>query len=380
MKASSLSWSLFSLHPQAKTIREFDERFTSIMFGYPTNDDYYHDASPCHRLKSVQVPMLCLNAADDVFSPSHGELSAASPLGFLPRTANAHGASPSLSFPPQPSQWRRWSRIPTWRCSSRVTAATSASWRGCGRGRAPTWTECSSSSPRPSLNRAADSKTSPDKRREQRKPPRFSSFLFQSFHLAFHPSCIPSCVTSNSSCHSFILPSPPSLLFFFFLPLLSSFPPILSFSFPPLTSLEIFAHRPTHSPAIKQNTNKTATFFLPSYLTFYCIWHSFIYLITANVSLYVTTPLWLLPSLAKAFDPWLIFRVHFLAIRFQGNMARLSSFCSQFKSWTWNYSLSTQTVGILALRDPLHFWKKKQHFHVSFYLVSCNCFLIFFFP
>uniref|UniRef100_G3PZ32 Phospholipase ABHD3 n=1 Tax=Gasterosteus aculeatus aculeatus TaxID=481459 RepID=G3PZ32_GASAC len=56
---------------KAKTIREFDERFTSIMFGYPTNDDYYHDASPVHKLKSVQVPMLCLNAADDVFSPSH---------------------------------------------------------------------------------------------------------------------------------------------------------------------------------------------------------------------------------------------------------------------------------------------------------------------
>ncbi|XP_037537713.1 phospholipase ABHD3 isoform X2 [Nematolebias whitei] len=56
---------------KAKTIREFDERFTSIMFGYPTNDDYYRDASPVHKLESVQVPMLCLNAADDVFSPSH---------------------------------------------------------------------------------------------------------------------------------------------------------------------------------------------------------------------------------------------------------------------------------------------------------------------
>lgn len=52
------------------------------MFGYPTNDDYYRDASPVHRLKSVQVPMLCLNAADDVFSPSHGESQQSSP-GFL---------------------------------------------------------------------------------------------------------------------------------------------------------------------------------------------------------------------------------------------------------------------------------------------------------
>ena len=50
------------------------------MFGYPTNDDYYHDASPVHTLKSVQVPMLCLNAADDVFSPSHGEPKTGLPM------------------------------------------------------------------------------------------------------------------------------------------------------------------------------------------------------------------------------------------------------------------------------------------------------------
>lgn len=73
IKAKQPKLNHFTCPPQAKTIREFDERFTSIMFGYPTNDDYYHDASPVHRLKSVQVPMLCLNAADDVFSPSHGE-------------------------------------------------------------------------------------------------------------------------------------------------------------------------------------------------------------------------------------------------------------------------------------------------------------------
>ena len=57
------------------------------MFGYPTNDDYYHAASPVHTLKSVQVPMLCLNAADDVFSPSHGE----------PKTGPTDGQSMSFS-------------------------------------------------------------------------------------------------------------------------------------------------------------------------------------------------------------------------------------------------------------------------------------------
>ncbi|KAE8598524.1 hypothetical protein XENTR_v10016852 [Xenopus tropicalis] len=56
---------------RAKSIREFDTRFTSVMFGYPTNDHYYKDASPCHRVKSVEIPVLCLNAMDDVFSPGH---------------------------------------------------------------------------------------------------------------------------------------------------------------------------------------------------------------------------------------------------------------------------------------------------------------------
>lgn len=60
---------------QAKSIREFDKRFTSVMFGYRTIDDYYIDASPNHRLKSVGIPVLCLNSVDDVFSPSHGKIN-----------------------------------------------------------------------------------------------------------------------------------------------------------------------------------------------------------------------------------------------------------------------------------------------------------------
>ncbi|KYO35224.1 phospholipase ABHD3 [Alligator mississippiensis] len=56
---------------KAKTIREFDKQFTSVMFGYPTIEDYYEDASPYHKLKSVGIPLLCLNSVDDVFSPGH---------------------------------------------------------------------------------------------------------------------------------------------------------------------------------------------------------------------------------------------------------------------------------------------------------------------
>uniref|UniRef100_A0A8C3IW98 Phospholipase ABHD3 n=1 Tax=Chrysemys picta bellii TaxID=8478 RepID=A0A8C3IW98_CHRPI len=56
---------------KAKTIREFDKQFTSVMFGYRTLDDYYVDASPCRKLKSIGIPVLCLNSLDDVFSPGH---------------------------------------------------------------------------------------------------------------------------------------------------------------------------------------------------------------------------------------------------------------------------------------------------------------------
>eukprot|EP01120_Amphizonella_sp_Union-15-10_P008889 TRINITY_DN3286_c0_g2_i3.p1 TRINITY_DN3286_c0_g2~~TRINITY_DN3286_c0_g2_i3.p1 ORF type:complete len:380 (-),score=40.06 TRINITY_DN3286_c0_g2_i3:70-1209(-) len=54
-----------------KALRDYDDRFTRIVFGYETVDDYYRDASSINHIKDIRIPTLLINAKDDPIIASH---------------------------------------------------------------------------------------------------------------------------------------------------------------------------------------------------------------------------------------------------------------------------------------------------------------------
>jgi len=54
----------------ARTIREFDDRVTAPLHGFPSAAEYYEDSSSIRYLEGVHVPTLMLHAVDDPFLPA----------------------------------------------------------------------------------------------------------------------------------------------------------------------------------------------------------------------------------------------------------------------------------------------------------------------
>ncbi|XP_003394689.1 phospholipase ABHD3 [Bombus terrestris] len=54
---------------KSQTLREFDSHFTVKQFGYKNVEEYYSNATIHDKLHLIDVPLLCLSAADDPFQP-----------------------------------------------------------------------------------------------------------------------------------------------------------------------------------------------------------------------------------------------------------------------------------------------------------------------
>ncbi len=52
-----------------RTLREFDERFTSVAHGFANAADYYHKASALRVMDQIRIPTLIIHAQDDPFIP-----------------------------------------------------------------------------------------------------------------------------------------------------------------------------------------------------------------------------------------------------------------------------------------------------------------------
>ena len=54
-------------------MREFDDRFVAPQFGYPSYKEYYAAATVSGKLDKVHIPLVALNAADDMFAPEQSK-------------------------------------------------------------------------------------------------------------------------------------------------------------------------------------------------------------------------------------------------------------------------------------------------------------------
>ena len=70
-KAASYPWHFSAAYlPGVRTIREFDERYTSRLYGFGNAANYYYQASSLRVVRRIRVPTLIITAKDDPFVPA----------------------------------------------------------------------------------------------------------------------------------------------------------------------------------------------------------------------------------------------------------------------------------------------------------------------
>ncbi|XP_059144373.1 phospholipase ABHD3-like isoform X2 [Physella acuta] len=97
---------------RSESIKDFDERFTSKLFGYDSVDHYYTEASLHTKVHALAKPVLCLSAADDPFSPEHSiPMAEAEQNDNIAIVKTSHGGHIGFlegTFPRDRSYMYRW--------------------------------------------------------------------------------------------------------------------------------------------------------------------------------------------------------------------------------------------------------------------------------
>jgi len=79
-----------------RTIRDFDEEFTSVSHGFVNADDYYYRSSAVRVIEHIRLPTLIIHSEDDPFipfKPLQDAVVASNPYILLLRTERGgHGA------------------------------------------------------------------------------------------------------------------------------------------------------------------------------------------------------------------------------------------------------------------------------------------------
>jgi len=60
----------FSLHPEVKTMDEFNELYITQMYSFKNAMEYYAQSSSINYLKNITVPTLLIQAANDPMIPT----------------------------------------------------------------------------------------------------------------------------------------------------------------------------------------------------------------------------------------------------------------------------------------------------------------------